>query len=328
MSLVPSRVWFLAALLCGLLLLTGCQVELGNPLLPTIVPPAAPTLVVDINGNPVDPGLPPTWTPDPNEVAAGPGAVYPTFTPRPTRTPPFFPSRTPRPTATSDATAVSPPTATPFPTFTPLPTASSTPPSIPPGAANVLPNASFEGGWYHIGNLPELQVASDWMLEWEEGQNPLDPDPWNGWVRPEARVLTVDFLPPAERNLFIWDGEQTVKVFKGRGAINFRLFTFVDLQPGTYVFTIHFFPDMVDEYLPGGGKVWAPDPLSGEVRFLVGNTTTDWVLPEFGHKNTMTHTFVVTEPQTMRMGAQFRGRWAIENNGWFMDDWSLVRAGD
>ena len=199
-------------------------------------------------------------------------------------------------------------------------------PSPPPAAgANLLPNASFEEGWYHINGVPELQVPNRWVLEWERGENPLDPDPWNDWVRPESRVLTVDFLPAAEHDTFIWDGRQTVKIFKGQGAISFRLLTDVYLEPGTYLFEIYFFPDLVVEYTDDGEKVWAPDPLSGEVRFVLGAQRTAWVLPTFGQKNRLAHTFSVEAGQVMRLGVAMRGRWAIENNGWFMDDWSLRR---
>lgn len=308
--------------LAGLLLLVACQ---SSPDLPADGPLLVPTVVIDMGEPVVDPNLPPTWTPGAAAVAVLPaGGPYPTFTPRPSATTPFFPSRTPIPSRTP----VPGPENTPVPTPTNAPTASVTPPAPAPGAANLLPNPSFEEGWYHIGGIPELQVADQWRLEWDEGSNSLDPDPWNAWVRPEARVLSSDFLPPSEHNLFIWDGEQTVKIFKGRGAVSFRLLTDVALEPGTYIFTINVFPDLVDGYTASGQKIWAPDPLSGEVRFIIGSATTDWVLPSFGRKNTLTHAFQLETAQTLRLGVAIRGRWAIENNGWFMDDWSLVRAAD
>lgn len=133
------------------------------------------------------------------------------------------------------------------------------------------------------------------------------------------------FLPPQEHDLFIWDGDQTVKVFKGYGAINFRLLADVHLNPGTYVLRVNVFPDLVDAY-ESGTKVWAPDPLSGQVHLIVGDEETPWVLPTFGQKNTFTHTFTVEEEQTVRLGVGIRGPWAITNNGWFLDDWGLYRA--
>lgn len=271
--------------------------------------------------------LPPTWTPEPNNQQPATSNQQPATnsrTPRPTNTPYSFPTRTPIPSRTptlSPATNI-PPTSTLPPT-----TPTNTPPPINT-AINLLPNPSFEEGWYHIDGIPELQVANQWQLQWDSGENPLDDDPWNAWVRPESRVLTEDFLPSAERDLFIWDGDQTVKIFKGAGAISFRLLTSRHLDPGTYVFTINVFPDLIVDYTASGEKIWAPDPLSGEVRFLVDGQTSNWTLPIFGERNTLTYTFTVESPHTVTLGVAIRGRWAILNNGWFLDDWSLYQVID
>lgn len=263
--------------------------------------------------------MPPTWTPAATVTPEDAGPL-PTVAPRPTRTPGVFPSETPLPSPTtqSSATATTTASATPRPTET-----ATSPPTI---GGNLLPNPSFEEGWYHIDGIPELQVANQWQLSWEAGPNPLDEDP-APWVRPEARVLPPDFLPADEHDLFIWDGRQTVKIFKRQGAISFRLTTRVTLQPGTYLLEIFVFPDLVDEY-EGDQKVWAPDPLSGEVRLIAGPWSTDWMLPAFGQKNRYAHTFHLDAAQDVEVGAAMRGRWAILNNGWFMDDWRLVRIAD
>jgi hypothetical protein len=192
----------------------------------------------------------------------------------------------------------------------------------------LLPNPSFEGGWYNLNGIPELQVPNLWTLEWDAGNNPLDPDPWNAFVRPESRVLNFDFLPPDEHDLFIWDGSHTVKIFKGEGAISFRLFTFVFLQPGEYVFEINIFPDLVVGYTEGGGKIYADDPLSGEIQFLRDVPASTWILPHIGRRSTYGNTFTVENGRMVKIGLAIRGRWAIENNGWFMDDWSLTQLPD
>ncbi len=308
-----------------LLVLAACSGQERAPATPTAAPAAVlPAATVTVEATPA--ALPPpTWTPAVAPTGS-PTAPRASFTPRATRTPAVFPSDTPVPSPTSPATPTPVDTATPTGTAT-SPAALTTPPPAPAAGANLLPNASFEEGWYHINGVPELQVPNRWILEWETGENPLDPDPWNNWVRPEIRVLTPDFLPPAEHDLFIWDGRQTVKVFKGQGAISFRLLTDVYLEPGSYQLEIYFFPDLVVDYSADGGKVWAPDPLSGEARLVMGAQTTPWVLPAFGQKNRLAHTFSVEVGQVMRLGAAMRGRWAIENNGWFMDDWSLRRLG-
>ena len=136
-------------------------------------------------------------------------------------------------------------------------------------------------------------------------------------------MISGDFLPADEHSLFIWDGNYTVKIFKQTGALSFRLFTDVYLEPGSYVFEINAFPDMIDGYTANGSKIWAPDPLSAELQFLVGDYAGGWIFPVFGQRNTFQHAFQVGAPGFHRIGVAFRGRWAIENNGWFLDDWSL-----
>ncbi|MGH2537778.1 MAG: hypothetical protein ACRDHL_10320 [Candidatus Promineifilaceae bacterium] len=276
--------------------------------------------------------------PTPAELAASltpAGAGLPTRALLRTPTSGIQISASPRPLGTASAAT---PTASrgPLPTRTPIPspTPSPAPPTATPtptleiSTTNLLPNSSFEDGWYHIADIPELQIPQGWRLEWEEGVNPLDPDPWNAFVRPESRVLTADFLPPGEAELFIWDGAHTLKIFKGRGALSFRLLTDVSLEPGTYLFEINFFPDMVDGYQPDGTKIWAPDPLSGEVQFYVDRPRGGWTFPTFGERNQLSYAFSQGGAGMVELGVAFRGRWAILNNGWFMDDWSLTRIGE
>ena len=193
-------------------------------------------------------------------------------------------------------------------------------------SGNLLPNPSFEEGWYHHNGAPELQIPEQWRFAYEEGDNPLDPAEWNDWVRPESRVLPSAFLPEHEHELFIWEGDQTVKIFKGWGSISFELVADVWLEPGMYLLEISFYPDLVTEY-DNGQKVFAPDPYSGEFRFIVGDRHYPWWLPEFGAKNTLYRLFTIEESGWVAVGAGMRGRWAILNNGWFMDNWRLVRVG-
>ncbi|VAW42496.1 hypothetical protein MNBD_CHLOROFLEXI01-4068, partial [hydrothermal vent metagenome] len=62
--------------------------------------------------------------------------------------------------------------------------------TVPSSGSNLLPNPSFEGGWYHPDDIPELQIPEGWQFAYDEGDNPLDPASWNVWVPPETRVLT------------------------------------------------------------------------------------------------------------------------------------------
>jgi hypothetical protein len=139
-----------------------------------------------------------------------------------------------------------------------------------------------------------------------------------------VRVLPRSQLPVEERDLFVWDGDYTVKVFKGYGAISFRLKTSTYLQAGSYQLEINVFPDLVESY-SGGQKVWASDPKSGEVNLTADGQSTGWIFPTFGQKNTIRYTFTVSQGKEVNITAAFRGRYPILNNGWFMDDWRLVR---
>lgn len=199
--------------------------------------------------------------------------------------------------------------------------------TAPPPPANLLNNPSFEGGWYHPNGIPELQIPDQWTFYYEEGDNPFSADPWNAWVRPEVRVLSKEFLPPEEHDLFIWDGEQTMKVFKGYGSISFRMETAVDLQPGNYIFEIHVYPDLVVDY-QNGQKVFATDPTTGDVMLEADGQSTGWLTPAFGQKNQIQLPFTVDSVGNVTIKASFRGRWAIRNNGWFMDDWSIYQTGN
>jgi LysM repeat protein len=241
----------------------------------------------------------------------------------------------PPPLPTLMATAVVPPTAQPTnvpptavpPTATssaPLPTA--TPIVLPPpSSGNLLPNPSFEGGWYHPGNVPELQIPNNWRFEWDTGPTGFGNNPWDVYNRPEVRVLNRDYLPASEHSTFIWHGNQTVKAFKGTSPLSFRLLADVNLAPGTYLLEVNIFPDLVMRY-ENGAKVWADDPLAGEVRLVAGGQNSGWLLPQFGQRNTLRYQFTVSQGGVVTVGAAVRGRFALENNGWFMDHWSLVRV--
>jgi hypothetical protein len=188
-----------------------------------------------------------------------------------------------------------------------------------------LPNPSFEEGHYNQNGIPELQLPNKWVFEWDEGPTGFGDQSWDVYVRPETRVLPASQLPPAEHPLFIWDGSNTVKMFKGYGAISLRLLTDIQLDPGTYVFEINVFPDLVMGY-NDKQKIWADDPASGEVRFIVTGAGTGWFFPSFGRKNTFTHTFTVSSAQSIRVGVGLRGRYALPTNGFFIDDWSLKKV--
>lgn len=191
-----------------------------------------------------------------------------------------------------------------------------------PAGANLLPNPSFEGGWYFFNGVSEWQLPDNWLLSVDEGPNTLSPGSGGTFLRPEVRLLTNTDLPPGERERFVFAGIKTIKAFKGDAPTNFAIFTDVFLPAGRYRFTSNFFPDTVLAY-DGGTKIWNQDPLAAEYRIIVNNGGSGWNAATVGAQNTRSYEFTLSEAQTVRIGTAFRNRFAGSNNGWFIDDWSL-----
>ncbi|MDX1412625.1 MAG: LysM peptidoglycan-binding domain-containing protein [Candidatus Promineifilaceae bacterium] len=209
----------------------------------------------------------------------------------------------------------------PAPTSTPVPVAEQ-PPAVVAEGANLLPNPSFEGEWYfHIYN--ELQVPDGWQLTVDEGPNNLEQGAGGLFNRPEVRVISLQDLSPDEQRLFILNGNKTVKAFKGGAPTSFALFTDVSLPPGGYRMTINFVPDSVAGY-DGGQKIHAANPIAGEARLIIDGGGIGWQGTISGQRNTLTYDFTVDETRSVRVGGAFRNRFILDNNGWFIDDWSLT----
>lgn len=196
-----------------------------------------------------------------------------------------------------------------------------------PVGPNLLPNFSFEEGWYFFQGVSEWQIPNGWLMSVDEGANTLEGGTGGTFLRPEIRVVPKTDIPPAEHPLFVFDGQNTIKAFKGGAPTNFAIFTDITLQPGRYRMTINFFPDIVAQY-NGGTKVWAVQDLSSEARVIVDNEGTGWIVPQAGSKATLTYDFVVDETRTVRVGGAFRSRFINHNNGWFLDAWSLQALGN
>ena len=210
---------------------------------------------------------------------------------------------------------VAPTVIAPQATTAPAPTAGN------PTGGNLFPNPSFEQDWYYAG-YSELQIPVGWQVATDEGANTLSPGSGGLFLRPEIRVVPSSDLPPAEHGLFIFDGNKTLKAFKGYGPTSFSLFTDITLPPGSYRMVIRYFGDFVDAY-EGGTKIYSVDPLAGEIRFIHGNGGTGWQSAVIGQLGTVTYDFTVSATETVRLGASFRNRFALANNGWFLDHWEL-----
>ena len=297
--------------------------------------PAAATPVAEV----ATPAPAATWTPlpavilMPTNTAAptDPASVTPTSAPSATPlpaspTPAASPTVAASPTLAATAIAV-PPTAAPTtsaPAATRVPPTAA-PPTLSPNPTlgqNLLPNGSFEEGFSNQNGIAELHAPNGWRIEYQEGPTGFGSNAWDVYVRPDTRVFPAAFLPPEEHSLYIFDGSTTLKVFREQGALSMRLVTDVALQPGTYVLEANFFADVFEKY-ENDQKVAPSDPNAGEAALIAGTGGTGWIANNYLTRNTLKHTFTVSSAQTMTAGVGFRGRYAIANNGWFVDNLSL-----
>ena len=173
-----------------------------------------------------------------------------------------------------------------------------------------------------------MQIPDGWQVAIDEGPNTLQPGDGGNFARPEIRVVSRAQLSENEWDWFIFDGFKTLKAFKGYAPTIFHFFQDVQLQPGRYRMTLNFFPDIVAQYYPGGRRDFHTDPLSGEVRVIHNSGGTDWTTVTAGVRNNRIYEFTVSQTGTVRLGASFRNRFGPANNGWFLDDWQLVRLGN
>lgn len=189
----------------------------------------------------------------------------------------------------------------------------------------LLFNPSFELGHYFWHDVPELAIPNgydfwyqgDVSLRLDRQDDPFFPPECVNWNRNQA--------PEHEKNVLFLDDQFNEKVFKGWGPIWFRISQVVNLTPGKrYRFTAPVFPDLVMRY-ENGEKVWADDPLAGEIRLTLDDVDIPWMNGNdfrFGEYTSHTMTFTATD-DLHEVAVECRGRWGLIENGFFFDKFSL-----
>ncbi|MBI5290427.1 MAG: hypothetical protein HY872_00935 [Chloroflexi bacterium] len=228
---------------------------------------------------------------------------------------------------------------------TPPPAAPAVQPAVvitPPASgqtagANLLANGDFDDGQhYRWHNTPEIVIPNKWDFWHATHSMPYLPRQDQNFDPPECVVWNIAGAPAEEKNLFWLSGTYCLKIFKGWGAIWWRLFQNVGgLTPGQrYRFTAPIYPDLYMKFDPlQGGKILADDPLAGEVRlsakFSGNEIETGWLdgaqFP-FGKYTFFALDFVVVGASA-EVSVEGRGRWGLLNNGWFVDSLRLEAIG-
>jgi len=202
---------------------------------------------------------------------------------------------------------------------------------------NLLRNSGFEQGWYDVSGTQ--QAPNEWRLHWTEGEAMGDAS--NVTARPESRVLPKSQVPPEEHSLFFWDGDYTLKIFWAKAPIHAAISQDVGgLEVGReYRLVV---PVFVDTFNWDGEKVPPGDPHAAEVRLGAGPVGVNWqdasainfsnwanatnTTPFYLGRNTLQFDFVATAAQ-MTVFVEYTSKWAIDNNGIFMDALRLEPLG-
>jgi len=206
----------------------------------------------------------------------------------------------------------------------------------------------MQGGHYHWNNVVEI-VIPDGLQFWYQTdksirlKSPADTrfprrvDQEQAFDPPECVHWRKQDAPADEQDsLFLQGDEFLQKNFKGNAPTWWRMWATAHLlEVGKrYEFNAPVFLDLVDHYTAQGKKVFAPDPLSGEVMLEVrsnGRTiaTTEWMDGEqigFGVFRIPLLSFVA-DSESADCVLEFRGRWGLSNNGVFTANWRVLELG-
>lgn len=234
------------------------------------------------------------------------------------------------PTTTTPVTAppsITAPAPQPETTRVPLGTDAKRPAARP----NILVNASFEDGMaYFNDDTRELAVPAGWVFAFMDETTSLEQRQTAPWGRPITALINNNAVPTADRPRIFAGGIYCWKVSGTRSPVWVRLFqSVVGVTPGQkYRFTVNLLPDLIVRTHPQ--VAYASEPLSGEVRLAAasGGQTFDtgWKTGRevpFGRYTALT--LDITAPgNRVEVAVEVRGRWALPEGAWYMDELSLT----
>jgi hypothetical protein len=200
-------------------------------------------------------------------------------------------------------------------------------------ADNLLRNPGFEDGAYPFDPLGIVYIPKEWVFTFRDGPINQLPRQTVPWGRPNAGCLGLQQFPPHEHPIFFQQGSQMLwKTWQGKSYPQYiTLSQTLTLTPGKhYRFTANVCPDMVTQYGGPQGKVFIDDPDAYAVRVLAtsGGQTFSGKFKKTRQLPNDQYTPVsidFTAPAAeVTVSVEAYGLFSIENNCFFMDNFSLV----
>lgn len=197
---------------------------------------------------------------------------------------------------------------------------------------NYIENGSFEAGYYQHQGISEVTVPNEWKIWYAEESTPKTPSQDDPFRQPETVVWNGTHHPEPERSLFWQQGTYTFKAFGAWKPIWVKLWQDNSnvVAGQRYRFTVPIYPDLIESYQWDGRKIVASDPTSGQHRLVV--TENGRIIADTGYLDGDDIPFLewtdlelefVPQTSNVRLMVEFRGKWGLINNGWFIDDISL-----
>ncbi len=193
---------------------------------------------------------------------------------------------------------------------------------------NYIDNGGFESGYYQHNGIPEVTVPNNWNIWYAEENTPKIYKQDDPWRKPETVVWNGTYHPEPERSLFWNDGNYTFKAFGAWKPIWVKLWQNNDnvVAGQRYKFIVPMYPDLIESYAWDGRKIVSTDPAAGEHRLIV--TENGRIIADTGYLNGNDVPFLqwtdlelefVPSGSEVRLQVEFRGKWGLINNGWFID---------
>lgn len=135
-----------------------------------------------------------------------------------------------------------------------------------------------------------------------------------------AKYPFTERLPDSELSRYLAPDVPIVEhAFKRYGKQWWTLWKSIVLSAGRYRFSLEVYPDIYS-----GNHQWAPDPLSGEYRPVVGGNEVPFANGHFGQWVELARE-IDHLGGLFKHGLEFRARWGIETVGILIRRWKVVR---